>query len=184
MNKKLLVGLVIVAVVVLYSWTSYNGFVGSNEAVDNQWAQVETQYQRRFDLIPNLVATVQGVTKQEQTVFKDIADARTRYAGAQSVSDKVSAANQVESAVARLLVIVEQYPQLRSAESFQTLMVQLEGTENRISVERQRFNDGIRQINILTKGFPSRIVASLFGFGGRDYFEAVKESAVPQKVNF
>ena len=184
MKKTWIIIIAIVIIGALYVGVTYNRFVRVNVAVDAQWAQVETQYQRRFDLIPNLVATVQGVTKQEQTVFKDIADARTRYAGAQSVSDKVSAANQVESAVARLLVIVEQYPQLRSAESFQTLMVQLEGTENRISVERQRFNDGIRQINILTKGFPSRIVASLFGFGGRDYFEAVKESAVPPKVNF
>ena len=183
--KKVLIGIIIIVVVgLLYIGVAYNRFVRVNAAVDGQWAQVETQYQRRFDLIPNLVSTVTGITKQEQTVFKDIADARTRYAGARSVDDKVGAANQVESALGRLLVITENYPALRSAESFQTLMAQLEGTENRISVERSRFNDAVQSLNVMVKGFPSRIVASWFGFGERNYFEATKESTTPPKVQF
>ncbi|OGY63661.1 MAG: LemA family protein [Candidatus Harrisonbacteria bacterium RIFCSPLOWO2_02_FULL_41_13b] len=181
-NKKLLVGLAIVAVVVLYSWTSYNGFVGSNEAVDNQWAQVETQYQRRFDLIPNLVESVRGIMKQEQEVFGKLAEARTRYSGATSVNDRVKAANEVETALSRLLVVVENYPQLRSVETVQTLMVQLEGSENRVSVERGRYNEAVRVLNVKVKRFPSNIIAKLFNFDERVYFEAAEGAENAPKV--
>jgi len=172
----------LVAVIVLYGIVSYNGFVTKNTAVDNQWAQVETQYQRRFDLIPNLVSSVKGVLTQEQKVFGDIADARTRYSGATTISDKVAAANQVESALGRLLVIMENYPQLRSVEAVTNLMTQLEGTENRISVERKRFNDNVAVLNAATQRFPSSIIAKIFGFSAREYFQSVEAAATAPKV--
>ncbi|KKR07905.1 MAG: lemA protein [Parcubacteria group bacterium GW2011_GWC2_39_14] len=166
----------VIVIVVLWVVGFYNSVINLNESVDNQWAQVETQYQRRFDLIPNLVASVKGVLTQEQTVFGDIADARTKYAGATTVNDKVGAATQVESALARLLVIMENYPVLKSNETVQALMVQLEGTENRISVERKRFNDIVKLYNVKIKTFPSNILAKVFGFDVRNFFEAVEGS--------
>lgn len=183
--KKILIGvLIVVALITLYTWTTYNKFVKTNEAVNNQWAQVETQYQRRFDLIPNLVNSVKGIMTQEQKVFGDLAEARTRYSGARSVEEKVKAANQVESSLARLLAVVENYPQLKSAENVQTLMVQLEGTENRISVERGRYNDSVRDFNIVTKKFPSSLIAALFGFKERSYFQAAQGAENAQNVSF
>lgn len=167
------IGVAIVIVLILgYGWSTYNNLVTSNENVDNQWAQVETQYQRRLDLIPNLVNSVKGIMNQEQEVFGAIADARTRYAGAITVNDKAMAASQVESAFGRLLAVMENYPQLKSAENVQTLMAQLEGTENRVSVERKRFNDMVRDFNLMTKRFPSSVIASIFGFSEKAYFES------------
>jgi len=182
MKRSLLILLVIIAVILLYGWLTYNRFVSANEAVDNQWAQVETQYQRRFDLIPNLVESVKGVMKQEQKIFGDLAEARTRYANAKNVDDRVSAINQVETSLSRLLAVMENYPQLKSSENVQTLMVQLEGTENRISVARQRYNDAVRALNVMTKRFPSNIIATMFGFNERTYFEAVKGAEVVPQV--
>ncbi|MBI2676932.1 MAG: LemA family protein [Candidatus Yanofskybacteria bacterium] len=182
--KKTTILLVIIVLAILYVWSSYNGFVGANEAVDKQWAQVESQYQRRFDLIPNLVESVKGIMNQEQKIFGDLAEARTRYSGASNVSDRVGAANQVESALSRLLVVLENYPILKSAENVQTLMVQLEGSENRISVERQRFNDDVRGLNVKVKKFPGNIVASVFGFNEREYFEAVSGAENAPEVKF
>lgn len=167
-----------------YLFGAYNNLISNSEAVDNKWAQVETQYQRRFDLIPNVVKTVKGFASQEQTIFADIADARTRYSGASNTEDKVKAANQVESALGRLLVIAENYPDLKSSQLFTDLNVELEGAENRISVERSRFNDAVTKYNLATKRFPSSLVASYFGFEEKDYFQSVdgSENAVP--VNF
>ncbi len=182
MKKSTWIILGIIAIILIWGVTSYNNFVGLNTATDNQWAQVETQYQRRFDLIPNLVASTQGVLKQEQKVFGDLAAARSKYAGAATVGEKVSAANEVEGALGRLLVIVENYPQLKSAETVQTLMAQLEGTENRISVERKRFNDDVAALNAATKRFPSSIIAGIFGFSGREYFQSAGGSEVAPKV--
>jgi len=182
MNKTLWI---IVAAVVLvggYIWSTYNNLVSTNENIDNQWAQVETQYQRRFDLIPNLVETVKGAMSQEQKVFGDLAEARTRYAGANGIDHKAEAATQVEGALARLLVVMENYPELKSMETVQTLMVQLEGTENRISVERKRFNDEVKNFNLMTKRIPAKWVASAFGFEERNYFEAAKGAENAPKV--
>ncbi len=159
-------------VLAIYVMSTYNGLVTKGEAVDNQWAQVETQYQRRLDLIPNLVESVKGVMKQEQAIFTALADARTRYAGATTINDKAAAATGVESAFGRLLAIMENYPQLQSSANVQTLMVQLEGTENRVSVERKRFNDNVRALNVSIKTFPSSMVAGIFGFAQINYFEA------------
>lgn len=184
MKKGTIIGLGIVAVLLIWGFSSYNGLVTANEGVDNQWAQVETQYQRRFDLIPNLVESVKGIMTQEKEVFTAIADARTRYSGAQTVDEKAQAAGQVESALGRLLVITENYPQLKSSETVQTLMSQLEGTENRVSVERVRYNDTVQSYNLKTKRFPGMIFANLFGFDARPYFEAAEGSDTAPKVSF
>jgi LemA protein len=183
MKKQWWIVLAVVVLVLFYGWSMYNGFVGKNEAVDGQWAQVETVYQRRFDLIPNLVSSVQGIFNQEQEVFGALAEARTRYSGAGTVDEKAAAATQVESALGRLLVIVENYPNLRSSESVNDLMSQLEGSENRISTERRRFNDAVRDLNIAVKRFPGNIVASIFGFGERGYFEAAEGAENAPKVD-
>lgn len=182
MKKSTMIILGIIVVVAIYAWSSYNGLVSQNEAADAQWAKVETQYQRRFDLIPNLVASVKGVLAQEQKIFADIADARTKYSGASSPNEKAAAAGQVESALGRLLVIMENYPVLNSYQSVQDLMSQLEGSENRVSVERSRFNDEIRAYNLNVKTFPKSLMAKLFGFGERAYFEAATGAEVAPKV--
>lgn len=186
MNKKILIAiLAVVILVVAYGWMTYNNLVSARESVDNQWAQVQTQYQRRFDLIPNLVESVKVVMKQEQKVFGDLAEARTRYAGASSVDAKVNAASQLEGAISRLLVVMENYPQLKSSENVQQFTTQLEGTENRVSVERQRFNDSVKNYNLVIKRFPSNLVASMFGFSSeRPYFEAAQGAETAPKVSF
>ena len=183
MKKSLLVIIAVLAVLVIWGFSSYNSLVTLNESVDAQWAKVETQYQRRFDLIPNLVNSVKGILTQEQKIFGDIAEARTRYSGATSANDKAAAASQVESAFGRLLVIMENYPQLQSSANVQDLMTQLEGTENRISVERTRFNDMVRDYNVSVKRFPRNVLAGLFGFGERAYFEAAKGSETAPTIN-
>lgn len=184
MNKFTWAILGVIVVLVLYSWSLYNGLVKANENITGQWAQVETQYQRRFDLIPNLVNSVKGIMNQETKVFGDLAEARTRYTGAINVDDKVKAANDVESSLSRLLVIMENYPQLRSSETVLTLMAQLEGTENRISVERSRFNDTVRIFNIKIKRFPANVFVSLYGFKEKSYFEPQPGAEKVPEVNF
>jgi len=162
----------IIVVLALYVGGKYNSFVRQNEGVDTQWAQVESQYQRRYDLIPNLVASVQGAMKQETAVFTAIAEARTRYAGATTPEQKAGAANGVESSLARLLVVMENYPQLKSLDTVQGLMAELAGTENRVAVERMRYNEVVRDYNISVKTFPGSLVAGVFGFAARTMFEA------------
>ncbi|MDO8557439.1 MAG: LemA family protein [Candidatus Jorgensenbacteria bacterium] len=184
MNKTKWIILAVVVVVVLWGLASYNGFVSKNEAVDSQWAQVETQYQRRLDLIPNLVNSVKGAMKQEQSVFNAIADARTRYAGAATVDEKAAAAGQIETALSRLLVVMENYPTLKSMDVVQGLMAELAGTENRVSVERKRFNDAVQLLNVAIKGFPSNLIAKVFGFNERQYFESVSGAENAPKVEF
>lgn len=182
MKKSLLIIVGIIVIVIIWGFSSYNSLISLNESADAQWAKVETQYQRRFDLIPNLVNSVKGILTQEQKIFGDIAEARTRYSGARSVNDKAAAASQVESAFGRLLVVMENYPQLQSSNNVRDLMTQLEGTENRISVERARFNDVVRDYNILVKRFPKNTIARWLGFGERAYFESVEAAATAPKV--
>ncbi len=185
MSKKILI--VILAIVViagLYGMSTYNGLVTLNVASDTQWKQVETQYQRRFDLIPNLVESVKGTMKQETAVFTAIADARTKYSGAVTPNEKAAAATQVESALGRLLVITENYPTLKSSDTVTSLMSQLEGTENRISVERMRYNESVQSYNLKVMRFPSSIVASVFGFGERQYFNAAPGTETAPAVKF
>lgn len=174
----------VIVLIALWVLVSYNGLVKSNLSVDSGWAQVESQYQRRLDLIPNLVSSVQGVLKQEKDVFIALAEARQGYAGAKTVNEKVAAASQIETSLGRLLAIVENYPQLKSSEAMQTLMAQLEGTENRVAVERMRFNDSVKAYNVKTKTFPSNLIAKMFGFEERNFFEAVKGAEVAPQVKF
>lgn len=162
----------------------YNGLVTKTQNIDGQWAQVETQYQRRFDLIPNLVNTVKGLFAQEQTVFGEIAEARTRYAGATTVDEKAAAAGRVESALARLLVVVENYPEIKSDAAVVGLMDELAGTENRVSVERRRFNDLVKDYSTTIKRFPGNMIAPMFGFSERAYFEAAEGAEAAPTVEF
>ena len=162
----------------------YNGLVTKTTNIDGQWAQVETQYQRRFDLIPNLVNTVKGLFAQEQEVFGAISEARTRYGGATSVDDKVAAAGELEGALARLLVIIENYPEIKSDAAVTGLMDELAGTENRVSVERRRFNDLVKDYNATIKRVPGSLIAPMFGFSERAFFEAVEGSEAAPTVEF
>lgn len=183
-KRPWVIGLAVVILLGVYLISSYNGFVGASAAVDAQWAQVETQYQRRMDLIPNLVESVKGIMNQEQEVFKNLADARARYAGAGSTDEKAQAATQVDSALSRLLVVVENYPQLRSSESVQQLMDQLEGTENRISVERNRFNENVQTYNVAVTRFPGSLAAKIFGFAPHEYYRAAEGADIAPQVQF
>ncbi|MCX6005821.1 MAG: LemA family protein [Chloroflexi bacterium] len=174
---------VVVGIIIAVSLMSmYNGLVTKSQAIDAQWAQVETQYQRRFDLIPNLVNSVKGMMKQEQAVFDAIAQARTQYGSATTVDAKAVAAGQVESALGRLLAIVENYPELKSSQNVTTLMDELAGTENRISVERQRYNELVKDYNTQIKTFPTNMLAGMFGFTEKQYFQSVSGAAQPPKV--
>ncbi len=180
----LIIALLILIGVGSYGFSTYNDLVSSREAVAGRWAQVESQYQRRFDLIPNLVEAVKGAMKQETAVFGAIADARTRYAGAQTIGDKAAAAEELNGAFARLLVVMEQYPQLKSIDTVTMLMSQLEGTENRISVERQRFNDQVQGYNIKIKRFPTSLIARFGDFAPVDYTKAQTGADVAPNVSF
>ena len=174
----------IIVLVLVWGVSAYNMFVTQNEQISGQWAQVENQYQRRFDLIPNIVETVKGAAKQEQTVFDDIATARTHYAGAVTQDQKATAATEVESALGRLLVISENYPVLQSEQSYRDLITELEGTENRISVERMKYNDLVRQYNTSVGHFPTSLVAHMGGFTAHAYFDVPATSQVVPKVSF
>lgn len=177
------VGVVVLILFALFGGT-YNSLVQKSQAVDGQWSQIEAQYQRRFDLIPNLVETVKGFYQQEQNIFDSITSARAAYSGAQTTEDRVAAANQVESALGRLLVIVEQNPEIRSNETVARLMDELAGTENRISVERMRFNERVQDYNTTVKSFPTNLLAGMFGFSEKRYFEAVGGAEVAPQVDF
>lgn len=178
MKNKFVIGLLaLVALIALWMWSSYNSLVKANLAVDTQWAQVEAQYQRRFDLIPNLVASVEGIMTQEKDIFSAIANARQGYAGARNVNEKAEAASRLEGALGRLLVITENYPQLNSSQNVKDLMTQLEGTENRISVERNRYNDQVNAFNQKVMTFPGSLIASMFGFEKREFFKASDQAA-------
>ena len=165
--------------------SSRNQMVVKNEAVKSAWAQVDVVLQRRADLIPNLVETVKGFAAQEQTVFHDIAAARSALMGAQTPSDKIAANGQLDGALSRLLVIVENYPQLRSNENFLRLQDELAGTENRIAVERKRYNDTLQDYNTFIGLFPNSIFAGWGGFQRNNaYFAATESSREAPKVQF
>jgi LemA protein len=186
----IVVGVLIVLLIVpLILFGSYAGrrneMVRKNEAIKSAWAQVDNVIQRRADLIPNLVATVKGIAAQEQTVFHDVDAARAALLGAKSPEDRIAANGQLDGALGRLLVIVENYPQLKSNESFLKLQDELAGTENRIAVERQRYNDTIQAYNTYIGLFPNNIVASIAGFKRNDaYFKATEASREVPKVEF
>jgi LemA protein len=163
---------------------SYNRFVSQEEAIKAQWAQVQNQLQRRNDLIPNLVETVKGYASQERDIFTAVAESRSRMMNAKTPDDQIEAANAQTSALARLLAVVENYPQLKSDANFQRLMDELAGTENRIAVARQRYNDTARQYNTLRRQFPSNVTGKVFGFQEYKYFEVPPESQKLPKVDF
>jgi LemA protein len=163
---------------------SYNRFVGQEEAVKAQWAQVQNQLQRRNDLIPNLVESVKGYAAHEEGIFKEIADARSRLLAAKTPAESIEAANQQTSALGRLLAVVENYPQLKANEQFNRLMDELAGTENRIAVERMRYNEKIQEYNTARRRFPGIITAKVFRFQDYPLFEAPPEAKQVPKVDF
>jgi LemA protein len=163
---------------------SYNTFVSQEEAIKAQWAQVENQLQRRNDLIPNLVETVKGYAQHEESVFKDVADARSRLLAAKSPEETIAAANQQTSALGRLLAVSENYPQLRANEQFNRLMDELSGTENRIATERMRYNEAVQRYNTSRRQFPANLTAKMFGFKEYPLFQAPPEAKQVPKVNF
>lgn len=188
-NKSIWKLLLIAAIVLvgLWTYTTYNALVTERENVDTSWNQVETQYQRRFDLIPNLVSTVRGAANFEQETLTAVTEARTQWLDANENDDRaaqVQAAQQTESALARLLVTVESYPQLQATQAFENLMVQLEGTENRISVARMDYNNVVRDYNLRVKRFPGNILAGMFKFESEPGFESTEGSENAPSVDF
>ncbi len=187
--KKLLAVIVVLALLAVWIGGMYidrrNEMVRKNEAIKAAWSQVDNQLQRRADLIPNLVETVKGFAAQEQTVFGEIARARAALVGARTPADRIAANNQLDAAMARLLVIVENYPQLKSNENFLRLQDELAGTENRIAVERKRYNDTLQDYNTYIGLFPNSVFAAWAGFKrNEDYFRAAETARQVPKVAF
>lgn len=187
-QKTLLVVAIVVVLIVLvplfYLKGTYNSLVTMDEAVKGAWAQVENQLQRRYDLIPNYVETVKGYAKQEREVFIRVTEARSKVGGATSINEKIQANNQLSSALSRLLVVVERYPDLKSNTNFIRLQDELAGTENRIAVERRRFNEKVRLFNTKIRRFPTNIIAGMFGFEKAAFFEVPEERQEAPKVKF
>ena len=186
--KKGLVALVVVLLVLIAMGGcvagNYNGLVTRKADVENKWAQVDNQLQRRNDLIGNLVETVKGAAGQEQTVFGEIAQARAAMAGARTPEKGIAAAQGMDSAIGRLLVVVENYPQLKSMESFIQLQDQIESTENRIAVERMRYNDAVKTYNVAVRSFPMNLFASTFNFKEAPNYPVPEAAKVVPKVDF
>ncbi len=161
-----------------------NSLIALDESVNGAWSEVDNQLQRRSDLIPNLVSTVRGFASQEQQVFSDIANARARLAGAQTVSETAESYQQMESALSRLLVVVEAYPELRSNQNFLRLQDELAGTENRVAVARQRYNNSVQTYNSRIRMFPASMFAGSLGMNAREYFEVDEGARAVPEVNF
>jgi LemA protein len=186
MKKYIWIAVIMLIVLIIGGsiWGTYNGLVTRSQSIDSQWAQVETQYQRRYDLIPNLVNSVKGMMAQEQKVFDNLAEARTKYGQASTPNDKAIASGELEIALGRLLVVMENYPELRSVEAVTNLMDELAGTENRISVERRRYNELVRDYNTAIKTFPRNMFVGMFGFKERSYFQSVSGADQVPVVEF
>ena len=192
-NKGLIITIVVIVLVALWGILSYNGLVGMDENVSNQWANVETQYQRRSDLIPNLVNTVKGYAKHESQTLEAVMAARSQATQVkidpsnctpQQLAAYQKAQGDVTTALGKLLAITENYPDLKANQNFLELQSQLEGTENRINVARKDFNDSAKKYNTLLRRFPRNIIASMFGFEKRNYFEAEAGAEKAPKVEF
>jgi LemA protein len=182
---SLLVLLLVVAGIVGWWVSTYNQLVRLHEQIPAAWAQVENVLERRNDLIPNLVATVKGYAKHEEAVFKDIAMARAALAGARTLPDRVDANNRMGDALSRLLVVAENYPNLKADQNFIRLQDELAGTENRIAVERKRFNDMVQQYNTEVKTYPTKIIARYAGLSPQEtYFKAVESAKTVPQVSF
>lgn len=187
--QKILVIVIAVLVLViliplLYLRGTYNGLVTMDEGVKAAWAQVENQLQRRYDLIPNYVETVKGYAAHEKEVLMGVTEARSRVAGAEKVSDKIQANNELSSALSRLLVVVERYPDLKANTNFIRLQDELAGTENRIAVERRRYNETVKDYNVKVRQFPTNLIAGMFGFEKATFFEVPKDRQEAPKVKF
>ena len=176
--------LLVLTLAIGLSSCSYNRFTSSEEQIKGAWSEVQNQLQRRNDLIGNLVETVKGYATQEREIYTQIAESRSKLAGATTPAQQIEAANEQSAALSRLLVIVENYPQLKSNETFQRLMDELAGTENRIAVARKRYNDSILAYNQLRRRFPSNITAKVFGFKEYPYWEAPAAAQQAPKVDF
>jgi LemA protein len=183
-RRTLLQAALVVSCALPLTGCSYNTFVKQEEAVKTQWAQVENQLQRRNDLIPNLVETVKGFAAHEETIYKDIAEARSRLLAAKSPEESIAASNQQTSALGRLLAVVENYPNLKSNEQFNRLMDELAGTENRLSVERMRYNERVQEYNTARRQFPANVTAKMFGFKEYPLFQVPDAAKQVPKVDF
>ena len=184
MKKIIIIVAVLVALLGISLLTGYNNLVAMNEGVNGKWSQVENQLQRRSDLIPNLVGTVKGFAAQEKAVIDSVTNARAKLAGAQGPADKAAANNELSSSLSRLLVVVENYPQLKSDRTFVGLMDELSGTENRLTVSRRDYNDAVQGYNTAVQTLPTRIFAGALGFKQREYFRAEEGAKHLPKVTF
>lgn len=193
MKKSTIIVLVIIAAVAIWGITGYNGLVNAEETVSNAWSNVESQYQRRADLIPNLVNTVKGYAEHEAQTLQAVTDARVRATQMNVNAEDLTPEKLLEyqkvqgelgTALGRLLAITEAYPELKANENFLELQAQLEGTENRIAVARQNFNETVKEYNTYIRKFPRNLLAGMFGFEKRPYFEAQEGAAVAPQVNF
>ncbi len=183
--KNLLIVLGVIVILVISLGGIYNSIVTKHEVITAKWAQVENQLQRRNDLIPNLVNSVKGYAAHEKTVFEDVAKARSQWASAKTLDDKVSAASGMDSALSRLIAVAENYPQLKADGTFLKLMDELSGTENRIAVERMRYNDSVMDFNVTVRRFPGNIIAGIFGYKPADqYFKAEDKARAVPEVKF
>ena len=183
----LIVGVILIIVIVvpfMYLKGTYNSLVTMDENIKGAWAQVENQLQRRYDLIPNYVETVKGYAAHEKDVFIQVTEARSKVAGAGNVQEKIEANNGLTSALSRLLVVVERYPELKANTNFIRLQDELAGTENRIAVERRRYNESVKEFNITIRRFPTNIIAGMFGFEKAAFFEVPQERQEAPKVTF
>lgn len=187
-KRNLLITVAVIAVILLVFYSSikgtYNSFVTLDEGVKASWAQVENQLQRRYDLIPNLVETVKGFARQEKEVFIGVTEARAKVGGAKNIPDKIAANNQLTGALSRLLVTVERYPDIKSNQNFIRLQDELAGTENRIAVERRRYNETVKTYNVKIRTFPSNIMAGMFGFAKAEFFEVPESAQAVPEVKF
>ena len=174
--------IIILAIVMMIS--SYNGIVAKSEEVDNKFSAIDTQLQRRADLIPNLVNTVKGYASQEQEVINSVTEARAKLAGANTVSEKAEADGELTSALNRLMIVVESYPDLKSSQNFIQLSDELAGTENRIATARRDYNEAVKEYNLKIKKFPTNLMAGMFGYEEADYFEASEQSQEVPNVSF
>ncbi|MBD3334070.1 MAG: LemA family protein [Candidatus Eisenbacteria bacterium] len=191
MSRGTIIALVVLAVIVLVAlslagWvkSSYNNLVQLDENVKTAWSEVENQFQRRYDLIPNYVETVKGYAEHEREVLVDVTEARSRVASAGTVPEQIKANNALTSALSRLMVVVERYPDLKANQNFIRLQDELAGTENRIAVARRRYNEAARALNVQIRSFPSNIIANMFGFERAALFEAPEEAREAPQVDF
>jgi LemA protein len=182
-NTLLAIG-VIILIFIVSTISGYNKMVSLDQTVKRASSNIDSDLQRRYDLIPNLVETVKGYAKQEKQIFTDIANARAKLGGAQTMQDKANANTELDNTLSRLLVVVENYPELKSNENFKALMIQLEGTENRINVSRKDYNNAVDAYNSTIRKFPNSIIASIFRFEEKEYFKASENVKEAPKVDF